>query len=293
LLKRLFISSILLFICLTDAEAETIAKVGGQDISRADAAYRIAIEKAYGNETMTEAVTLIGLINDAIEQEVGRINGVIITPEELTSLRKHADETSKAPEILSKVKRVFGDNLAAYDRLYLLPRIMNRKLRSWYSRNAEIHQKERTSIEKAYSLVKSGKTFEEAAKAYGLNHTANEYKTETATVPDALRPFLPKEGATPADPMIAILQALSEGEVYKNIVEDDNSYRVIRLLKKEGTAYKVEAITVLKQPFEKWFKGQGDTITIKILDKSLEQEITTKYPEISWVKAALKRTGKK
>jgi hypothetical protein len=284
LLKRLVILIILLFLFLTDAEAETIAKVGIQDISRPDVAYHIAVEKAYGNETMTEAVALIALINDAIEQEVGRINGVIITPEELASLRKHADETSKAPEILAKVKSVFGDNLTAYDRLYLLPRIMNRKLRSWYSRNAEIHQKARASIEKAYSFVKSGKTFEEAAKTCGLTHTTNEYKTEAKAVPDALRPYAPHEAISPADPMIAILQTLSENEVYRNIVEDDDSYRVIRLLKKDGAAYRIEAITVPKQPFQQWFKEQEDKVTLTILDKSLEKEIVSKYPKVSWVK---------
>ena len=288
-MKKLFILYVLLFVCLTDAGAETIAKVGEQEISRADAAYRMAIEKAYGNETMTEGVALIALVNDAIEQEVGRINGVTITPDELSSMRRHADETSKAPEILAQVKQAFGNNLAAYDRIYLSPRIMNRKLRSWYSRNAEIHKKERASIEQAYSIVQSGKTFEEAAKTSGLTHTTSDYKTEAAAVPDALRPYAPKEGATPTDPMIAILQTISDGEVYRNIVEDDDSYRVLRLIKKDGAAYKVETITAQKRPFQEWFEKQEDKVNIKILDKSLEKEIATQFPEVLWVKKRCKK----
>ena len=291
-MKKLFILYILLLSCVADASAETIARVGGQEISRADMGYRMAVENAYGNETITEAVALIALVNDAIEQEVGRINGVTITPDELSSMRRHADETSKAPEILAQVKQAFGNNLAAYDRIYLSPRIMNRKLRSWYSRNADIHKKERAAIEQAYSLVQAGKSFEESSQACGLNHTTSDYKTEAAAVPEALLPYAPEKGASSDDPMTAILKTLSEGAVYRNIVEDDNSYQVLRLMKKDGSTYKVEAITTRKRPFQEWFQEQEDKVDITILDKSLEKEITTKFLEVPWVKKRQQKKGR-
>ncbi len=84
--------------------------------------------------------------------------------------------------------------------------------------------------------------------------------------------------------MVSILEALSIGEIYKNIVEDDYGYRVVRLKGRDGSKYSVEAIAVKKRPFDVWFKTHAAKILIKILDKELQREIASKHPNVWWVK---------
>lgn len=267
-----------------DGARRFLATVGQTQIRSADVSYRMAIEKVYGNETATDVVVLVALVNDTIEGEVGRMCGVTTTGDELATLSRHADETSKSPEILAGVKRVFRDDRTSYERLYLGPKIINRKLRSWYSRNADIHEHKRALIEKAYSLARSGKSLEEAAQACGLAFSANEYRKTNREMPALLKEYFPQDGEFPADPMISILEAMSEGEIYKNIVEDDYGYKVIRLVQKNGAQYKLETITAKKRPFGKWFQEQAAQVGIKILNAELEKKLASKYPNVWWVK---------
>ena len=103
-------------------------------------------------------------------------------------------------------------------------------------------------------------------------------------VPAELQQYIPQDEKAPQDPLVSILEALSIGEIYKNIVEDDYSYRVVRLKGRDGNKYSVEAITVKKRPFDEWFKTQAAKIRTKILDKELHREIASKYPNVWWVK---------
>ena len=263
---------------------EVLARVGDVPVSGTDVSYRKAIEKAYGNEAVTDAGALVALVNDALEHEVGAMYGVAATPNELAALSKHADETSKAPEILATVKRVFGDDQPAYERLFLAPKIIVRKLRIWYSRNTEIHQRERTLIEKAYSLTHSGRSLEQAAQACGLNFSSTKYGEGHREVPVLLKQYFPQDGELSQDPMLGIVETISEGETYKNIVDDGYSYRVIKLVQKDGTQYRLEVITATKRPFGEWFQRQAAQVSVKILDAELDKRLASEYPNVSWVK---------
>jgi hypothetical protein len=115
-----------------------LATVGQTRITGDDISYRITVERAYGNDSVIDSVALVALINDALEREVARRWKVDVTPHEIAALSRHVDQTTRAPEILAKVRHAFGDDRAAYERLYLAPRIVNRKLRALLSRNVEI-----------------------------------------------------------------------------------------------------------------------------------------------------------
>ncbi len=268
-----------------------LATVGQAQISSKDMSYKITTEKAYGNETVTEVAALVALINDALEQEVGRIFGVTATPEDISELSRHADETTKAPEILAIVKRAFGEDQDAYERLYLAPKIINRKLHAWYSRNANTHEHQRALIEKAYTIARSGKSLEEAGQECGLDFSAGENRKTNRGMPGLLKEYFTQDGQFPADPMISILEAMSEGEIYKNIVEDDYGYKVIRLVQKNGAQYKLETITAKKRPFGKWFQEQAAQVGIKILNAELEKKLASKCPNVWWVKEVHNETN--
>ncbi len=83
---------------------EIVARIGKEEISLNDISFRIKTEEAYGNYVVTREVALISLLSDAAERAVAEVHGVLITLEEIDSLRKYVDKNTKAPEILQKVK---------------------------------------------------------------------------------------------------------------------------------------------------------------------------------------------
>jgi hypothetical protein len=279
--------------CASSANTSSIAlaQVGQQEISSIDISYMVAIEKAYGNEAVSDTAVLVGLINNSIESQVGRMCGVKVSADDLAALSRHADETSKAPEILAKIKEVFGEDRDAYERLYLGPKILNRKLRSWYSRNAEIHKNQRALIEKAYQLAQSGKSLELSAKDCGLDFSTGDYGKDAGEIPALLKQYMPNDSETASDPMMSILETMSEGEIYNNIVENDDGYKVIKLLGKKGSQYKVASISVRKQPFDKWFSKQAEQVKVKILDAVLRKKVVSKYPHVWWLKETHNETN--
>ena len=265
------------------ASSSSLAKIGRAEISTLDLGCKIAVEQAYGNTSISAETALAALIGDALEGEVGRMNGVAATSDELQAFSKHADDTSRAPEILAKIKAAFGGDKAAYERLYLAPRILNQKLRGYYSRSAEIHISARTTIEKAYALTASGKSLPDAAKECGLEYAKFEYGGMNPAQPPELLKLV--AGAEPEnDPLLALLSKLAVGETNKTIVEDDTHYRVLRILAKNGPKYSVEAICALKRSFAEWFKEKGGTIKIEIHDPELRKSVVQKYPGVWWVR---------
>lgn len=257
-------------VAMTGEVTKKVAFVGKTALTEKDVYYKIQIEKAYGNERTTREIALIALINDLIEHEIGAILGVTVTRNEIDSFKRHVDEQTKAPEILQKVKLTFGNDTSSYERIYLAPKIMNWKLHDFYSRSPEIHKKERSLIEQTYRLVVSGKGFQEAAEECGIDFSSIT--------------FGEKRTSLQTDPLIPILDALFPGEIYRNIVEDDDRYRIIRLVERNGQTYSVEAITINKQPFDTWFRGEAAKIEIEIMDLDLKNIIKAKYPGIWWMK---------
>lgn len=287
---RLFLLIIFFSISLSSHAKEAgriVAHVGETAITERDVGYRVNIAEAYGNEGMAPGTALVSLVNDAIEREVARANGVIVTSEELDSLSGHADRNTKAPEILARVKSAFGDDTSSYRRIYLSPRIINRKLRNFYSRDLEIHVSQRALIERAYGLVVAGKSFEDAASESGLEYSKFDIGGKAADTPPELKRYFPGDEGS-KDPLAEVLETLSPGEVYKNIVEDDNSYKVLRLKEKNGDVYSVEAIIARKKPFDGWFGQEAEKLSIRITDPELKESIASEYPNLWWVKSKSK-----
>ncbi len=261
-----------------------LAKAGQTRITGDDISYRNAVEEAYGNDSITDSVALVALVNDALEHELAQSFGMMITPEEIARLNKHVDQTTRAPEILASVKHAFGDDRAAYERIYLAPRIINRKLRAFFSRNAEVHARERVLIEQAYALARSGMALTETAQACDLDYSSIEFVKRNNTVPALLRQYLPTREESLNGPLSAIVGTMIEGEIYKDIVEDDRGYMVIRLVQRNEKQYKLEAIGAGKQPFDVWFREQAAKIEPEIFDRELANNILRAHPNMWWVR---------
>lgn len=262
-----------------------VASVDESSISEADVAYRIGLEQAYGT-AIEHPAALVALIKDALEREVAARIGVIVTEQEMIDFSAGVDKHSKAPEVLKGVKKVFAGNDEAYRRIYLAPKVVNRKLRSWFSRDAATQQKPRAAVQRAYALAAAGNNFKQVAKASGLKFAAQDYKAEQKDAPDALRAYFPK-GMTMMTPGFQkLLDGLKPGEMAQTISEDDASYRVVRLLEVSGEkdmrSYKTEEIIAGKEPFDAWFREQSRKVPVRIKDDALRTAIAEKYPKLVW-----------
>ena len=122
-----------------------------------------------------------------------------------------------------------------------------------------------------------------------------EWRKGDNTVPALLEQYLPRSGESSKGPLSAIVKTMIEGEIYKDIVEDDRGYMVIRLVQRNEDQYTVDAITASKQPFDAWCREQAAKIEVEIRDRELRNNIRSEHPNVWWVKKwpAQPKTGDK
>lgn len=273
-----FVFLIFLFFLFNKNFNKTIALVGNSIITERDINDKIKIERAYGNLNFDRTLALISLINDLLEYEIARQFKILPTKEEILAFKKHTETTSKAPAILMKVKNVFADDEKRYERIYLFPKIINNKLRYFYSQNYEFHRKEREKIETAYSLILKGESFPSVAQKLKLERLETELE-EKVEVPELLAGII-----FPENKLIEIIKKTPVNSVIKGIVDDDFSFMIIKNLGKRNGSWKVEMIVVNKTSFDDWFKKEASKLKIEIKDNSLKEKIKKQYPNIWWVK---------
>ncbi|HEX7319904.1 MAG TPA: hypothetical protein VF399_06065 [bacterium] len=262
----------------------TLAVVAETCITRADLAYKIAIEKAYGDTAFTEQAALVALINDAFETEVARMHGIAAAPEDLKALDQHASKTSKAPEILAKIKQIFGHDIRSYERIYLQPKIINYKLHAWFSRDVDIHKSERTRIERAHRLALTGMPFDAVARACKLAYSVDTFRVVRSQPPSILQEYPPSGDSQENDPMLKIFSGMKAGEIYHDIIEDDVEFKIIKLIHRIDSIYSYQRVAAKKMDFDKWYGGQGAKIPVQIMDQDLRKKVVESYPELWWVK---------
>jgi len=118
--------------------ADVVAQVGGAAITSEDVALRQATERAYGNLQVTTEAALVSLIQDALFEAVAREQGLAPSAEDVSALAAHAETESKSPQVLARVQAALGDE--AYDRLFLQPKVVNRKLHEFFQSSATLQQ---------------------------------------------------------------------------------------------------------------------------------------------------------
>ena len=260
------------------------ARVGLTNITADDIVYYIDTQNAFGNNGITNTTALVALVNASLKLEVARLVGAHHIEDEIFTSPEYNYSESQTPEVSSRGKEVFGADRKAYERIYLSPKIANRKLRYWYSRNEQIHKRERERIEQAYTLVRSGRTMRESA-----NETDLEYATITNAITrkdltPALEDILIEQDSGQSNPVHELLDQLEDGELYADIVENNFGYRIIKRISKDDEGYTFEQILVRKEPFFEWFAQQSATLPVIVQDKDLKERASKAYPSLWWLK---------
>ncbi|HEY4696897.1 MAG TPA: hypothetical protein VIH29_02675 [Gallionella sp.] len=269
-----------------------VAKVGERPITREDILHTMQIEKFYKSPELSEADALVIIMQDAIAHEVAHSVGVDVTPREtpvnfpfVKQFTPPGGEDFKSQETLPPQEQAFHVNDTAYAQLYVVPKIINRKLRRYFNTTADIHTAERTRIEQAQRLVISGKSFADAANATGLMTARLELESKAIEVPAAMISSLQISRYLPQnDPIFDILNQLAPGAIHPNTVEDDDGYRVLRLIARNDQKYTIEIIEAAKSQYDTWLRKCARALRITISDDALKRDIKRDYPDIDWVK---------
>jgi len=268
-----------------------LAKVGERPITREDVIHMIQIEKFYKSPPLSEADALFNIMQDAIAQEVAHSVGIDVTPSETPINSPFVDqftpmgvEDKKAQGTLPPHEQPFHVDHGSYAQLYVVPKIIDRKLRHYYSTSSYLHRNERERINQALQLAVSGKSFAEAASQTGLMTARHELENKDIGLPAALVPTVPVDKHLPKkDTIFDILSKLSPGEINPNIIQDDAGYRVLRLIARNGQKFTIETIDAVKPQYEEWLKERTRTLQITISDDALKREVKRDYPNIDWV----------
>lgn len=264
-----------------------VANVAEQAITREDLLHVIQIEQAYGLP-MSDSSALMTVMKDLIAQEIARSVGVEITATEIPThfpiIDQHTPgEGTQLLDTLPANKQPFHVDHASYAKLYIVPKMLDRKFRKFYDTAPDLHPAEQQHIEQALQLALSGKSFSEAAKATGTTATQYELTDIEIDLTVGLEQYLPAKRNLPKNTLLATLYQLPQGKILSKILEDESSFRVIRLIKRNGPIYNIEAIEVGKPPFDTWLKNRALSLSIEISDDQLKSAVKAGYPNIDWV----------
>jgi len=268
-----------------------VAKVGERSVTREDIIHMIQIEKFYKSPPLSEADALFIVMQDAITQEIAHTVGIDVTPSETPIKSPFVDqftpagvEDKKAQGTLPLHEQPFHVDHGSYAQLYVVPKIIDRKLRRYYSTSSYLHRNERERINQALQLAISGKSFAEAANQAGLMTGRHELENRDIELPAALVPTVPDDKHLPKkDSIFDILNKLSPGEINPNIYSDEAGYHVLRLIARNGQKYTIETIDAVKPLYEDWLRERASTLQITISDEALKREVKRDYYSTDWV----------
>ncbi len=270
---------------------KVIAKVGERPITREDIIHLIQIEKFYNSPPLSEADALYIVMQAAIAQEIAHSVGIEVTSTEIPKQYPFVDQFTPAGMEDKKVQsdtplqeQQFHVDHGSYAQLYIVPKLIDRKLRNYYKNSSYLHRFERVDINQALQKVMSGKSFAEASKETDLLVARHELENKEVSIPASSLPLKPTDKHLPKrESLFDILDKLEPGEIYPAIYQDNDGYRVIRLISRHGIKYSIETIEALKPGFENWLKVHASKLVITVNDDTLKHELKRIYPDIDWV----------
>lgn len=235
--------------------SQTRIIVGSTSFSQKDIDNKIAIEKAYGNIDTTEEIAIDILVRDATEQEVAKANNALPTAKDVQDFSDNVTASTKAQEILTTIKNIFGNDTDSYNRIYLLPKVTNPKIHAFFASSTALHQNEDITIKEAFKDIQNGDVFEATAKKYGLKYDRTVVADIDVSSPDSLEGI----DASQNYPIVIpdYIKTLKAGEFYPSIIDRVDAYLIVRLISKNDNQYDVESILSLKNDYDIWYRNES------------------------------------
>ena len=256
---------------------DEVARVGDVYILRSDIELRTAVYVNCRMKPRKDTTEVLAeIIRDALEKAtLQKFYGIAPPESVLKQKAKRIDRDTKAPEMLACIKSIYGSDKDAYLRNVVEPILVNNKLHSLFAIDSLVHARERDSAAAIMKNVKSHKIPLSSVAGY------DTFRTPKIPQNERINQYIQTDLKNPL--VEKVLKNLGEGEIYSDIVEDDLSYKIIRLIGESDSDYVWDGIVISKNPFDEWFKDYVlNNISIEIYDTSLKRKFYEKYPDLWW-----------
>jgi len=128
------------------ADNSTLMRVGKTEVRELDLKLRSLVESCYREgRPVGEVEGFLLLLQESLDMEVARAYGLSPTEPEVDDFAWHVSDTTRAKNILNSVKKIFEEDEEGYRRIFLEPKVADKKLRAKHT--AEI---ERSGGESSY-----------------------------------------------------------------------------------------------------------------------------------------------
>lgn len=270
-----------LFFLIKYNNDDFIGKVANKKFYSDTLNFQIKIENCYGDDKITSEIAAIKTINQFLESAVLK-SALNLEPSKNDLKEKSAliNKDTRAPEILDCVKKVFGSDINSYLQLYVAPTLINPKLHNQFSISPKINEEEINKIKEIGDSVKQGKKLEDFEE-----YRKFEIPKEIEIPPAFQLSRLNLDNSTSSNPLIEkVLKNLKPGEIWPDIIEDENGFQIIRLLNEDENKYYVDGVSIPKKTFDPWFRDYvKNNVKIEIKDEQLLSQIRQDYPTLWWL----------
>ena len=279
--------ALLLFFCLLlFACRQEIARVGEIPITENDLSLRAKVSEIYYPGSGKRHVALAQLLKGYLSFQVLKS---MDQPADEAILKKEArriDETTQAPEVLRKIKEVYGRDTRSYQDTFIRVVYAERVLyNDIFLKSEEIHKEQRAKAESILQeVLRSPHKFVIIAKGKGdvVKLRLSPSKGIQREGGKQGRAESPTEAnLDQAKRLIEALSQVKPGGVCPRVIDWLEGYQVIRFLGKEKNVYLIESVGIPKRDYEGWFWEKAIQIPVKIRDRSLKEEL---IKEVSWAR---------
>lgn len=260
-----------------------VAQVGTIQITEEDLLQRAKVSEIYYPKSGQRYVALAQLIQGYLDEEVLKQLGYKVDDSVWEAESRRIDENTKAPDVLKKIKDAYGLNKSGYIKTFVRVVYAERYLyNEVFLKSPEIHKEKREQAEnfirEASAVPESFKSLAEkqSLKVATLLVSEKEgiqpYEDSGKKLEPAGRPPEPG-GIEQAKFIISKIKDLKDGQVLPEIIEWQEGFQVLRLVKKDGEVYTIESVSVPKIDYDVWFWGYASKIPVRINDPALKSEL--------------------
>jgi len=294
--------------------AVPVARVGSWTVDARDLELRRRVVELYYPASATGAAALVQLVRGFVAAEVLRMRGAPVTEKVLEAEARRIDRRTQNPQLLARVKRVFGTDRPRYLRVFVLPAYAPSRLWRNFIADARVHAAARARAEELVRRVREKKEpWDEALKALGLearkvrisrrDGVRPKSRREARAADRAPRPIdLSRARNIPAnlrerfagtaekgdDPWAVryldrVVSKIAPGEVYPNVLELEGGFQVVRLAEKKGDDHaECDLVTVPKRDFDGYVAEMASGLAVEVGDADLGKAV---FSKVSWLRA--------
>ncbi len=284
----------LLFVLSGCPWTSKIATVGQYDITQRDIDLRDQLAKVYFPH-QTASAGLKQLTDAYIYAEILRSHNAPVTSEVLLAEQDRIDKQSLMPEMLARIKNIFGKDKDAYQRVFVLPIYVERVLPfEFFPKSSEIHA-ERFKIASTFfaSVQNDPKKFYELAKQHGVIpqlftvSLREGLQKKSEVIPQAQAP-LGANGSAGVPPSIQqameiqqreglseegkkwieeLIKPLEKGALIPKVIDQESRWLIVRYIgptPKVPGSYDLDVVSFAKIDFTSWLEQEKAKIKINV-----------------------------